>query len=130
MSYTYKVKLERSDGKAFVITYDGLKDNLGINQLDEREEHRFNVLWERLNELDKEVEKLYLPQMEKRIVDFVKANPNCKTRDFTIHIWRKLHSRAERGAYDTAFKNLETSNVIVPTSQGGRDRTWRVVDGS
>lgn len=125
---TYKIRLIGSDGKPYEITYEGLKQALGVCALDKREDHRFNVLWERMKLLEEELEEIYLPQMRERILEFVRKNPDVPTREFTFQIWRKVcNSRARRGAYYKAFTELEESGAIVSTSHGsGQNRTWRL----
>jgi len=58
---TYKVWLQGSDGKNYLVTYEGLKTDLGITKLQEQHEQ----LRARVRELEK-------PFRKQKILDFLK----------------------------------------------------------
>lgn len=123
MSYTYKVKLERSDGKAFVITYDGLKDDLGILQ----NERWCRALFDRVDRLEDGLREIYTKEIKVEIIEYVKTHPDIQTRILNKALWPNLTSILQNSAYYEAFKQLEDSGAIIPTSHGsGKNRTWRV----
>jgi len=61
MSLTYKVWLQGSDGKNYLVTYEGLKTDLGITKLQEQLETLPRRVWE----LEKPIRK-------QKILDFLK----------------------------------------------------------
>lgn len=124
---TYRVKLLGSDEKTYFGPFSWLKQELGVCALNSREEHRFNWLHERIQALEEEIETLLVPKFEQIIYTFVKENPDIQTRQFTYQLWRKLRSRAERGAYDKALTHLEEHGHIIGRSHGpSLNKTWRI----
>lgn len=125
---TFRVRLKRSDGAEYTTTMEGMKQHLGLDAREKIQDNRFNVLWKRTEDLEEELEDLYLPEMLKTIEGFVRDAPDCKTREISTDLWREVaYTRARRGAFNTAFELLQARGQIVPTSHGpGKNRTWRV----
>jgi len=121
----YKVKLEGPEGKSYVITYEGLRE-----QLDATRDFMERVGWnnvtrslrEDVNDVRDEVVKLLVPTMKEKIVAFLKENPDIKTRNFNPN-----EHGLKRLAWWYAKDELEESGIIVSTSHGqGRNRTWNL----
>jgi len=61
-SLTYKVWLRGTDGKNYLVTYEGLKTDLGITKLQEQQEQLRVRVWE-----------LEKPFRKQKILDFLKS---------------------------------------------------------
>lgn len=124
----YKVELEGSDGKKYVISYEGLWDALK-NIMSYEEKTGWNdatrSLREDVNEVsDLLLSELLIPKAKEAILTFLKDNPNVQTRNFYHKDWE----RGKRSnAWYYAKEQLETGGEIVSESHGkGQNRTWKL----
>ena len=117
----YKVRLIGSDGKEYTITYEGLKEVLGIERLN----GSIDFLYKKREQIeDVLLNNLLIPRMEKAIVNLVQDNPEIKTREIN---GKCPTNYLEGYAWYKAFEKLENEKQILATSHGsGHDRTWRV----
>lgn len=132
MMTTFKIRLEGSDGKVYVETYQSLKQRLGICKLQDLLSKKANwaqkerdVLFQQIDRLTNDIIDTELPRMKWKIMDLLKENPDIRTRQITEKtpwqnkiLWR---------AFQRAFKELQDAGEIIGTSHGaGHNRTWRV----
>lgn len=117
----YNVRLQGSDGKDYIISYEGLKQKLGLCETDSsirsirREVNRFQEAF---------IENTLVPKMEDKIVTIIKENPEIQTRNLN----RKMPSKSmEQIAWYQAFNKLKDERRIIGTSHGrGQNRTWHL----
>lgn len=132
---TYKVRLEGSDGKFYVMTYANLRQELGVYKLEEMflsharwSEHIKDTVFARINKLTQDLIDIETPKMKARILNLLRDHPHTKTRDITCK--NQWTNRILWGAFAQAFKELHEEGGILPTSHGqGHDRTWTVWAG-
>ena len=124
----YKVKLEGSDGRSYVITYEGLWQALK-NQMIYEEKTGWNevtkTLREDLNKLRKVLlTEILIPKAREEMIRFLKENPNVETRNFCSKAWLF----GERlTAWRHAREELELEGIIVSESHGkGKNCTWKI----
>ena len=128
MSIEYKVKLEGSDGKSYVITYEGLWQSLK-NQMTYEEKTGWNEVTKTLREDSNKLRKILLteiliPKAREEMIRFLKENPNIETRSFYSKAWQ---SDERLLAWYHAKEELEREGIIVSESQGrGKNRTWKI----
>lgn len=131
---TYKVRLLGSDGKEYAITFDALKQDLGICKALEKIDHRFkwaenqrDVLFQQIHRLTQDIIDVETPRMKGLILSLLKDNPDIRTRQITEKTpWQ---NKILWGAFERAFKELQDSGEIIGTSHGqGHNRTWRMAD--
>lgn len=129
---TYRIRLLGSDGTEYAITYDNLKQDLGICKALKEIAEKFAwaesqrlVLFQQIDRLTKDIIDVETPRMKGLILSLLKDNPDIRTRQITEKTpWQ---NKILWGAFERAFKELQDSGEIIGTSHGqGRNRTWRV----
>lgn len=118
----YNVRLQGSDGKEYIISYDSLKFKVGFYELSSsiRDMH-----YEIMKLRDIIVKRLLVPEMEDFIVTILKENPNLKTRELNS---KMPYETLKQLAWYQAFDKLKDEGRIVGTSHGkGQNRTWSCV---
>lgn len=128
MVVTYNVKLKGSDGNNYVISYEDLKADLdALKSFDEKNGWN-NVtrhLREDVNKLEESLlAEILIPKAKQAILEFLKDNPNVKTRAFYHKAWETGY---RRNAWDYAKEELEADGIIVSESHGkSKNRTWKI----
>lgn len=131
---TYKIRLQGSDGKEYITTYDDLKQDLGIckaleeiRQNSKWAQHQRDVLFRQIDRLTKDIIDVETPRMKGLILGLLTDNPDMRTRQITEKTpWQ---NKILWGAFERAFKELQESGEIIGTSHGaGHNRTWRIAD--
>lgn len=123
----YKVKLEGSDGGSYVITYEGLWNNLktamsydekkGWNDVTRALRQDYNKLSDLI------LSELLVPKAKEAIINFLTEHPNIRTRNFYLKEWLGYKSIA----WYRAQEELEAEGKIVSESHGrGQNRTWKI----
>lgn len=132
MVTTYKVRLKGSDGKEYVTTFEGLKQDLGICKALKEIEEKFRwadnqrqVLFQRIDRLTNDLIDLIIPSMKTKIYSLLAVHPDMRTRQITEKTpWG---NKILWGAFQKAFKELQDKGSIIGTSHGaGHNRTWRI----
>ena len=121
----FKVVLRGSDGKDYVISYEMLRDRLGVDAVRDYLAGRIKTVFERLYAIEEHyVKHILQPQMEVNILALLKDTPELRTGEISQ---KSPNNRLDMCAWYHAFEKLEHEGKIVPTSHGqGHDRTWRV----
>jgi len=124
----YKIWLQGSDGKSYVIPYSTLWDILK-EQMSYDEKFGWNDVTRNLREdvnqiQDTLLREVLIPKAKTAIIEFLKENPNVPTRNFYDKAW-SLWRRSNAWYY--AKQELEAEGVIVSESHGrGQNRTWKL----
>ena len=125
----YKVKLQGSDGKDYVITYGGLWSTIKSDVMSFDEKLGWDDVTRSLrkdvNALEELIySELLIPKARIAVKQFLKENPNVETKRFYHEDW-KVGKRWSAWYY--AKQELELEGIIVSESHGkGRNRTWKL----
>lgn len=123
----YQIRLQGSDGKNYLLTYEGLWERLqkcrsyddvfGWNNVTRRLRDDINDLGDLFRS------EILIPQAKQVILSFLQEHPNVQTRHFHDKKWVGL-----RGiAWYYAKEQLEAEGQIVFESHGrGKNRTWNI----
>lgn len=124
----YQVILKGSDGKQYLISYEGLRQKL--REFDTWEEKiGWNKVTRKLREdydnlRDTLLNEVFIPKAKKAITQFLEEHPDIKTRNFYHKAW---DSGIKYLAWYYAKGALEAEGTIISKSQGrGKNRTWRL----
>lgn len=127
-----KVRLQDTDGVEYVISYEGLKQAMGICKALKEIAEKFRwaenqrvVLFQRIDRLTNDIIDVETPRMKLKILSLLTDNPDMRTRQITEKTpWQ---NKILWGAFERAFKELQDEGEIIATSHGqGHNRTWRV----
>jgi len=129
--------IRRSDGQRFAMTFENLKQTLGICKLEklltdhirwagaQTCQRQRDILFQQIDRLTKDIIDVETPRMKLKILSLLKDNPDMRTRQITEKTpWK---NKILWGAFERAFKELQDAGEIIATSHGqGHNRTWRV----
>lgn len=124
----YKVKLEGSDGKSYVISFAGLWKQLkAVMTYDEKQGWNgvTRATRQDLNKLrDLVLLEVLIPKAKEEMLTFLKDNLDVQTRSFYHTAW-EFGDRLI--AWYKAKQELEAEGRIVSESHGrGQNRTWKL----
>ena len=125
----YKIKLEGSDGKPYVITYGGLWAAFKREAMTYEERMGWTDATRKLREdvnrlSDLVLSEILVPKAREAVLAFLKENPNVETRSFYHKAWQH---RERSYAWEKAKEELEAEGRIISKSHGRhQNRTWKL----